>query len=270
MADTICLTTLLKQADTDLLAAQLEYADTVSRISLSEEEKRVLYSLHLGTMTLDDADAALPDSSRAVTVYRARNRFDSISSQVKQFKENPPAVEYKNADFAIPQRFYDEAHMIQHPPQIAPEVPKLEPKRKPIRRDVVGYLLAVFILAVLLVLAALNNGGLRSDVEELQLQNEEQYHDGYNEGEAIGLDSGYSNGYDAGYSEGQSATKDAWYAQGYEEGRQYGYGEACGEFEAESEFYHDTLPHSRILRTAMQTARTLRRSAASEQFPVPA
>ena len=100
-------------------------------------------------------------------------------------------------------------------PEETPEEVTAEPKRKPIRRDVAGYQLAVFVLVVLLVLSALNNGSLRSDIEELQLQNEEQYHDRYEEGYSAAEDIAYENGYTAGCDDA--------YSTGYEEGRQYGF-----------------------------------------------
>ena len=62
------------------------------------------------------------------------------------------------------------------------DIVTIEPNRKPVRRDVVGYQLAIFILVCASVLFALRCGSASSEVEQLQAQLEEQYHDRYEEG----------------------------------------------------------------------------------------
>ena len=104
-------------------------------------------------------------------------------------------------------------------PEETPEEVTAEPKRKPIRRDVAGYQLAVFVLVVLLVLSALDNGSLRSDIEEVQLQSDERYHDGYDEG----------------YRDGESTA----YDNGYEEGRQFGVSQGYNLLYEEASFFRD-------------------------------
>ncbi len=102
-------------------------------------------------------------------------------------------------------------HLLQRVPKERPDnlVP-IEPKRKPIRRDVVGYQLAIFILVCLSVLLALRYGSASNDVEQLQSQLEEQYHDRYLEGYADAEAAAYENGYNAGCEDG--------YSTGYSEG----------------------------------------------------
>lgn len=128
MSDGLCLTVLLNQAESDLLAAQLEYADTVARFPLTDDERQVLYSLFLGSMSIEDANAALTDASRVAAVYRSKNRLDYVSSQVKQFKASPSTFDYRNADFAIPHKFYEQARRLKTPP-CSPKVPDM-PKKK--------------------------------------------------------------------------------------------------------------------------------------------
>ena len=101
--------------------------------------------------------------------------------------------------------------LLQRVPKEKPEdIVPIEPKRKPIRRDVVGYQLVVFILVCLSVLLALRYGSASNDVEQLQSQLEEQYHDRYLEGYADAEAAAYENGYNAGCEDG--------YSTGYSEG----------------------------------------------------
>lgn len=85
------------------------------------------------------------------------------------------------------------------------DVVTIEPNRKPVRRDVVGYQLAIFILVCASVLLALRYGSASAEVDGLQAQLEEQYYGRYSDGYADAEGTAYESGYDAGYKDGYSA-----------------------------------------------------------------
>lgn len=93
---------------------------------------------------------------------------------------------------------------VREPP--ASEVKEM--KRRPLRRDVVGYQLAIFVLAGLLLLACLNIGSRSSEIERLQAELEDEYHAGYNDGYAEGESSQggeYYSCFSSGFSAGVAA-----------------------------------------------------------------
>lgn len=95
------------------------------------------------------------------------------------------------------------------------DIVTIEPNRKPVRRDVVGYQLAIFILVCTTVLLALRCGSASAEVDGLQAQLEEQYRDRYEEGYADAESTAYESGYDAGCKDGYSTG----YADGDAAGR---------------------------------------------------
>ena len=91
----------------------------------------------------------------------------------------------------------------------------VEPKCKPVRRDVVGYQFAVLVFVALAVYAVVEIGWSKTEIEKLQAQLEVQYHDGYEEGYIDAESTAYENGYDAGCKDGYSTG----YADGDADGR---------------------------------------------------
>ena len=91
------------------------------------------------------------------------------------------------------------------------DIVTIEPNRKPVRRDVVGYQLAIFIFVCATVLLALRCGSASAEVDGLQAQLEEQYRDRYEEGYADAESTAYESGYADGDAAGRSAILSAYY-----------------------------------------------------------
>lgn len=91
------------------------------------------------------------------------------------------------------------------------DIVTIEPNRKPVRRDVVGYQLAIFILVCATVLLALRCGSASAEVDGLQAQLEEQYRDRYEEGYADAESTAYESGYADGDAAGRSAVLSTYY-----------------------------------------------------------
>jgi hypothetical protein len=130
------------------------------------------------------------------------------------------------------------------------DIVTIEPNRKPVRRDVVGYQLATFILVCASVLFALRCGSASSEVEQLQAQLEEQYHDRYEEGYAdaestayeSGYDVGCKDGYSTGYADGDAAGRSAILSTYYNELRFFRNG-ACIVTEEGYRYHHYGCHH---------------------------
>ena len=130
------------------------------------------------------------------------------------------------------------------------DIVTIEPNRKPVRRDVVGYQLAIFILVCASVLFALRCGSASSEVEQLQAQLEEQYHDRYEEGYAdaestayeSGYDVGCKDGYSTGYADGDAAGRSAILSTYYNELRFFRNG-ACIVTEEGYRYHHYGCHH---------------------------
>ena len=188
MADELCLTVLLKQANLDLRAAQLQHEAILQCFPLDAEDQRVLAMLASGDTTPSEVVQLFPDASRVLIVFWENKQYEHFRSQTEQFLKSPFAVHYRNAEYPI-QKVYRSKAADEVMPASQSE------KAKHSRRDVVGYQLALFILVCLSVLLALRYGSASNDVEQLQAQLEEQYHDGYEEGYADAEAAAYENGY---------------------------------------------------------------------------
>lgn len=188
MADELCLTVLLKQANLDLRAAQLQHEAILQCFPLDAEDQRVLAMLASGDTTPSEVVQLFPDASRVLIVFWENKQYERFRSQAEQFLKSPLAVHYQNAEYAIQKVYRDKAAE-----EAAPIVKNRSAKSS--RRDVVGYQLAIFILVCASVLLALRYGSASSEVEQLQAQLEEQYHDRYEEGYADAKSAAYENGY---------------------------------------------------------------------------
>lgn len=130
------------------------------------------------------------------------------------------------------------------------DIVTIEPNRKPVRRDVVGYQLAIFILVCASVLFALRCGSASAEVDGLQAQLEEQYHGRYSEGYTdaegtayeSGYDAGYKDGYSAGYADGDAAGRSAILSAYYDELRFFRNG-ACIVTEEGYRYHHYGCHH---------------------------
>lgn len=130
------------------------------------------------------------------------------------------------------------------------DIVTIEPNRKPVRRDVVGYQLAIFILVCATVLLALRCGSASAEVDGLQAQLEEQYRDRYEEGYAdaestayeSGYDAGCKDGYSTGYADGDAAGRSAILSAYYDELRFFRNG-ACIVTEEGYRYHHYGCHH---------------------------
>jgi len=208
MADELCLTVLLKQANLDLRAAHLQHEAILQCFPLDAEDRRILSMLTAGTTTPSEVAQLFPDASRVLIVFWENQQYERFRSHAEQFLKSPLAVHYQNAEYAIQKVYRDKA--------AEEAVPVTQSRNaKSSRRDVIGYQLAIFILVCASVLLALRYGSASSEVEQLQAQLEEQYHDRYEEGYADAESTAYESGYDAGCKDGYSTG----YADGDADGR---------------------------------------------------
>ena len=130
------------------------------------------------------------------------------------------------------------------------DIVTIEPNRKPVRRDVVGYQLAIFILVCATVLLVLRCGSASAEVDGLQAQLEEQYRDRYEEGYAdaestayeSGYDAGCKDGYSTGYADGDAAGRSAILSAYYDELRFFRNG-ACIVTEEGYRYHHYGCHH---------------------------
>lgn len=203
MADELCLTPLLKQANLDLRAAYLQHEAILQCFSLDVEDRRILSMLASGTTTSSEVAQLFPDASRVLIVFWENQQYERFRSHAEQFLKSPLAVHYQNTEYPIQKVYRDKATE-----EVVPVAQNR--KAKSSRRDVVGYQFAVFILIVLAVYAVVKIGWSKAEIEKLQAQLEEQYHDGYEEGYADAEAAAYENGYNAGCEDG--------YSTGYSEG----------------------------------------------------
>lgn len=188
MADELCLTVLLKQANLDLRAAHLQHEAILQCFPLDPEDRRILSMLASGATTPSEVAQLFPDASRVLIVFWENQQYERFRSHAERFLKSPLAVHYQNAEYAIQKVYRDKA--------IEESAPAVQHgKSKSFRRDVVGYHLAIFILVCASVLLALRYGSASSEVEQLQAQLEEQYHDRYEEGYADAKSAAYENGY---------------------------------------------------------------------------
>lgn len=188
MADELCLTVLLKQANLDLRAARLQHEAILQCFPLDSEDRRILSMLASGATTPSEVAQLFPGASRVLIVFWENQQYERFRSRAEQFLKSPLAVHYQNAEYAIQKVYRDKAVE-----EAAPIVKSRSAKSS--RHDVVGYQLAIFILVCASVLLALRYGSASGEVEQLQAQLEEQYHDRYEEGYADAESAAYENGY---------------------------------------------------------------------------